>query len=760
MKHNIRLRALLLALIITASLAAPGLAALDGVHWTWGSIKSSAEVTVAPGALYRTLDISSPIGPQKIHSIEFDPKNPMLALRAGMSGGTVNGTQTVPAMAADFNKKGQGQVVAGINGDYFNFGQGVPFGIFMDEGELLSSPPQYSAAFGIKNDGTAFVVSHGTIMNKILHIGDQKTHLTGINNRHQDENSIILYNDKFASSTKAKAESVEVVCDVVSGALRHGENIVLRVVSKTGGVGDTKIPAGKMVLSAVGSYKPTLSALTVGQEVTVELSFNDFWSDVKFAIAGNYVLLKDGAVQNVSGSERAPRTVIGVKPDGKVVFYTIDGRLSGYSVGATYKQAGTIMRDLGCSSALNLDGGGSTTFVLRNLGAMDAKMINRSADGGARAVANGALLVNTAPVSAPSRLLLSPSGQKVLVGGRYSFSVTGAMDANLLSYAVPSGLTWWMESATGTLSETGVYQPTAAGAAIIHAGSGSATGTATVEAVDSIIAIGGATSLTIKANAKQKISVSLARGSDAVQFTNDLLTWSVDGDIGTFTAPGEFTANRAAATGTITVSYGGVSKKIAVTIDGPEPEVFEKFKDMGTHRWAKEAVYRLFDAGVIRGVSDSAFAPGKTVKRADFMLMLVRMMGIPVDTNPADQFSDVPQGAYYYNELATAKRLGIARGISDTQFAPERNITREEMFTLTWRVLKQYGYLTAESPLSALAQFSDQADISPFAQQAIATLCGNGLVEGDNRKRANPKGNALRAESAVFLDRVLTLMKR
>ena len=93
MKHNIRLRALMLALIITASLAAPGLAALDGVHWTWGSIKSSAEVTVAPGALYRTLDISSPIGPQKIHSIEFDPKNPMLALRAGMSGADVRTLQ-------------------------------------------------------------------------------------------------------------------------------------------------------------------------------------------------------------------------------------------------------------------------------------------------------------------------------------------------------------------------------------------------------------------------------------------------------------------------------------------------------------------------------------------------------------------------------------------------------------------------------------------------------------------------------------------
>ena len=81
------------------------------------------------------------------------------------------------------------------------------------------------------------------------------------------------------------------------------------------------------------------------------------------------------------------------------------------------------------------------------------------------------------------------------------------------------------------------------------------------------------------------------------------------------------------------------------------------------------------------------------------------------------------------------------------------------MFTLTWRVLKQYQHLQSESPMSELGQFADQTSIASFAKQAIATLTGNKLIEGDNKKCVNPKGNATRAESAVFLDRVNTFIQ-
>ena len=249
--------------------------------------------------------------------------------------------------------------------------------------------------------------------------------------------------------------------------------------------------------------------------------------------------------------------------------------------------------------------------------------------------------------------------------------------------------------------------------------------------------------------------VSLSHAGNNVWFSIDQLDWQVDGDIGTFTEPGVFIATNVKATGTISVTLGDVSKTIEVTIDGPDPEELEPFKDMDAHLWAKEALYRLYDAGVIRGVSDTEFAPAREIKRADFMLMLVRLMDIEIDTAPTEQFDDVPVGSYYYNELATAKRLGIARGTSDTTFAPERSITRQEMFTLTWRVLN----MKEQADIAALDAFADKDLIAEYAKQAIATLTKNGLIAGDNKGYVNPSNSATRAEAAVFLDRVYSQIK-
>lgn len=748
-----KLTRFLSTLIVLSLLTSSAFAALSDINWTWGEIIGTNESIVAPGATYRSLTVSSPIGPQQIHTVEFDPANEYLDVRAGMSNNNISSTQTVVGMAADFNKKGEGQVVAGINGDFFNIGQGDPFGIFIDNGELLSTPPQYSTAFGIKNDDTPFILTHGTIMNRTLIINEAKIGLSAINNRHRDNNSIVLYNDKFGSSTKAKEDSVEVVCDVLSGELREGETISLKVEAVYDQVGNASIENGKMVLSAIGSYKDTLLALSKDQEISVSLEFVDFWKDVKFAIAGNHILVQNGEAQSISGSERAPRTVVGIKEDGKVIFFTIDGRISGHSVGSTFNQTAKMLRDLGCVSAMNLDGGGSTTFVLRYLGDMNAQTINRPSDRADRAVANGALLVNTAPQGIPNKLFLSPNYKKVLIGKSYKINATGAMDSNYLSYPVPEDTVLSVNEDIGTLAQDGTFTPTAAGDVRITAKSETASGSIAFSVVDHISAINAPDSLKIESEKTQKLSVSLMHEGDYVTFSNDQLTWSTVGDIGTFTAPGEFVAGKFDATGSIIVSYGDVSKTIAVTVDSPEV-----FSDMESHKWAKDALYRLYDAGIVKGVSETEFAPARELKRADFILLLLRLMDVEVKTDITDQFEDVLPGSYYYNELATAKALGIARGTSDTTFAPERSITRQEMFTLTWRVLNEYEKLSDEADLSVLAAYADHSMVAEYAKQALSTLIGTGLIEGDNKNRLNPQNGATRAEAAVFLNRVNNLI--
>ncbi|MEG2569989.1 MAG: S-layer homology domain-containing protein, partial [Clostridia bacterium] len=85
---------------------------------------------------------------------------------------------------------------------------------------------------------------------------------------------------------------------------------------------------------------------------------------------------------------------------------------------------------------------------------------------------------------------------------------------------------------------------------------------------------------------------------------------------------------------------------------------------------------------------------------------------------------------------------------------------RQEMFTLTCRVLKKSGVIKKDAPLSAADMFTDAAKIAPYARQPIATLTQNKLIEGDAKGKVNPSASASRAEGAVFLERVRVLIEK
>lgn len=748
-----KITAWILCICAIAGVIPAGRAVLDGINWTWGSITGASEQTVAPGTIYRAINADTSAGPQKIHAIEFNPKSETVMLRAGKSRGNVYGVQTVLGITNEMEKEFPGQVVAGINGDYFDLGVGVPFGVFLDEGKILSTPPQYSSSFGIKNDGTPFVLTHGTILNKILVIGDKKFEMSGLNNRIKDADSLMMYTEDYGASTRVKQDSLEVVCSVLSGEPRHGETMELRVESINQGVGNTEILPGKIVLSATGARMNDIAYLQEGYEISAFFKFNEFWQDVKFAVGGNYTILQDGEVQDVSDNARNPRTVVGHKADGTVVFYTVDGRQSGYSAGATLKQAATIMRDMGCVAALNLDGGGSTTFVLRPAGSMTRKVVNSPSEGSQRQVANALVLINTAEkYDAPTALFISSAAKKMLVGGTYSYEVSGAMDPNIQPHEPQGPFAWQVDSEIAEIDENGSLYAKEAGTVSISVSNDTATGVTTAEIVDTLTAITSSfENAKLKPNAKTGFTVNAIYNGHSVAHSNDQLSWSADEQLGEIVEPGVIQTGEKYAEGNIYVSYKDVSVAIPVIVDGKK---VVEFSDLSEHIWAQDAIYRLAEKEIIRGVSQSEFAPARSIKRADFMLLLVRMMGIDTTAKPEENFSDVPESAYYYNELGTAKALGIANGVSETEFAPERNITRQEMFTLIWRVMKKMGYLTQDADAAEADVYADTQDISEYARVAIATMSSLELVKGDSQGCVNPKNAATRAESAVFIDRV------
>ena len=376
--------------------------------------------TVAPGTQHIELSASNDAGNQTIHAVEFDPASTSVELAAGKSQGYVWSTQTVPVIANNMSDTNGGDVaVAAVNGDFFTFGVGVPHGIFIEDGIILSTPPQYYAAFGITYDNKPFITRHGTILDIEFRINGILIPIGGINQAHaKNADSLMLYTEEYARGTKTGTETYEVRCRVNSGEVRHGGTINLTVEGINDSVGNTTLGDGYVVLSAQGSRIEDLKKLSVGETHDISFRFNEFWSNVKFAVGGIELLLKDGEVYSTTDSSKQPRTSIGIRADGTVVMATIDGRGAGGAAGMSYKQAAEAMRALGCVDALNLDGGGSTTFVLRTPGEMKANIVNNISGSSARAVANALVLMNRAPtLDAPSSLVISPKKRTVLKGG-------------------------------------------------------------------------------------------------------------------------------------------------------------------------------------------------------------------------------------------------------------------------------------------------------------------------------------------------------
>ena len=196
----------------------------------------------------------------------------------------------------------------------------------------------------------------------------------------------------------------------------------------------------------------------------------------------------------------------------------------------------------------------------------------------------------------------------------------------------------------------------------------------------------------------------------------------------------------------------GLLNSSVLTVSYP---VENKFTDIDGYPWAKDAIENLAALGIIKGTSDTTFGPSLPSKRADYIVLMVRMFGLTADVT--EQFSDVPQNAYYYQELGIAKAVGLAQGVGENCFNPEAPISRQDMCTITYRFLKEKGLIAADGSLALLEQFMDASQISDYAKTPLATMVSMNLMVGSNGT-IFPQSQATRAELAVFLNRVNDLL--
>ena len=185
-----------------------------------------------------------------------------------------------------------------------------------------------------------------------------------------------------------------------------------------------------------------------------------------------------------------------------------------------------------------------------------------------------------------------------------------------------------------------------------------------------------------------------------------------------------------------------------------EPDAVKNpFADVNAGDWFYRDVLFSYEKGLMSGMDAAAFAPYANTTRAQIAVIFYRMEGSPA-VEGENSFTDVVRGsgtAWFYDAVTWTQKNGIMGGYSNSSFAPNDPITREQLAAIFYRYVQYKGYDTTQGGM-AIREFDDYESISDYAMGAMAWAVNTGLVKGDSNL-LYPKGTATRAELAAMLHR-------
>jgi uncharacterized repeat protein (TIGR02543 family) len=173
------------------------------------------------------------------------------------------------------------------------------------------------------------------------------------------------------------------------------------------------------------------------------------------------------------------------------------------------------------------------------------------------------------------------------------------------------------------------------------------------------------------------------------------------------------------------------------------------FNDVKATDWYWNDVQYISEKGLMSGTG-TLFLPGKNVTRGMFAAILYRLDGAQL-VNELCPFADVAKDAYYRDAVIWAAKTGIVTGKTPTDFAPDADISREQLSAMLYRYAVYKGYGT--SARADLSGYSDSGSISSYAKDSMAWAVAVGLIGGTGASRIEPKGTATRAQTAAMLAR-------
>ena len=187
----------------------------------------------------------------------------------------------------------------------------------------------------------------------------------------------------------------------------------------------------------------------------------------------------------------------------------------------------------------------------------------------------------------------------------------------------------------------------------------------------------------------------------------------------------------------------------------PQQAAWENpFSDISPLEWYYDNVRFVMENGLMKGVSDTEFSPNRALTRAALVTVLYRNEKEP-ETEGTTPFADVKLDAYYAEAVAWACKNGIIHGVSETQFSPDESITREQIAAIMYRYAQYKSYDVSAAEQADLADYRDAGGISDYAKDSMQYMVASGLIRGTSADTLSPLNHATRAEIAAILQRFI-----
>lgn len=713
---------------------------------------------------------------QAVNLLDINLQDTYTKLEIGIPN-PLNSLKKTTSLAQENSYSGH-RVVGAINASYF-LGNGFPANLLAENnkiinygilGEKVESPTQQPVAFGISKTGEAIADYYST---KLAFKVNGQTYSIDRMNSERTSNTTGFYTptQKTTGTNEWGVELVVTNASQDTKEMHFGDRVTgtLSKVTTYGQPGNSSIPADGFVISIQNKALATqLSALPQGTEIEVSLAIDEKWMDAQFILAGGPLLVKDGKV-NISmptnslfASSRQPRTAIAVDSTGKRVFLvTVDGRLSGYSNGTSLTDLASYLISKGASAAINLDGGGSTTMAVRQVGGYYPLLVNQPSDGYERNVSAILQVVNTAPTGTTKSITLSGPSE-VFKGTSFGVKVLKAYDEYMNPLWIePATMTWSVEGNIGTMDGAKFTATTKGSGKIIGEYKGFRTElpvTVTEILEDKILLDSfDQSSQWVSEAAKANVSVSTSnevyrQGTGSLKLSYDFTT-------------SETGTKAAYAVAKTPIVISGLPKNIGVwvygdgsnhwlrgvIVDGNGEKHTIDFTEQGEFNWTGwKYVTAEVPADLVLPLKfDRIYVTEPTASLQNKgQVFFDQLQAVYKENHEELIYTDVPAGYWASSTINYLNSAELIKGYPNGTFKPTTTITRAEAATIIARALD----LTKTKDPS----FTDVKS-SHFAYDDIAAVAEKAIILGREEGKFSPEGQLTRAEMATIIKRAYSL---